>query len=422
MKLELQRQDFLKAWNTAEKTASTKTPMDSISSVLIKAEGEGPEGTVTLESTDLKTSVKCSAKGVYIVEAGSAVVPVTVLGSLLRKVKADTVLLDVTPERGSLNAGRSKSRFAVLHVEDFPQIPESSGAEAVCEIMASDLARLISEGSSASSQPQDFPKYLGTCLLRTSTGEGCLKAVSTDGKRLSLSKMKCEVYRDEDLLLPSPALKELGKAMAGNESQVKISADGSTVWFAFGDNEFSIRRIEASFPNYERILNDDVQTTLKIARDDLLSALERVDIIAKTTPAHIMAMHLAPAEELKVTARAPELGTASEMLEADVDGAFMQVGFNVGYFQDGLKALGSGTLFIELSDSEGQARMYRLRAGENGDEKDDDFLYMLMPARLTPQDTMPEDDSEIFAPRQTEEEAPADQTQEQEYTPEDAPF
>lgn len=403
MKLELQRQDFLKAWNTAEKTASTKTPMDSISSVLIRAEGEGSEGIITLQATDLKTSVKTKANGVYVVEPGSAVVPVAVLGNLLKKVNADTVLLEVTPERGSLNAGRTKSRFAVLRVEDFPAIPESSGAEEVCELIASDLARIIVEGSCASSQPQDFPKYLGTCLLRTNSGY--LKAVATDGKRLSMSKILCTVHKDDDLLLPSPALKELARVMAGSDETVKIMADGSTVWFAMNDMEFSIRRIEASFPNYERILNDDVRTTLRITRDELLSALERIDIIAKTTPAHIMAVHMTPGSDVKITARAPELGTASEILEGIVEGSSMLVGFNVGYFQDGLKALGSGELVIEFSDEEGQSRMQR--------SESDDFLYMLMPARLTPQDTMSDDD---FTPISTaQDDIPEEH--EQEYNP-----
>lgn len=383
MKLELERQEFLKAWQTAEKTASTKTPMDSISSILIRADDSS---NVTLEATDLKTSVKCKASGVNVIETGSAVVPVAVLGSLLKKIKADTVTLEVSPERGYLNAGRSKSRFAVFRVEDFPRIPESSGAELICEIMASDLAKLITEGSSSASNPQDFPKYLGTCLLRTD--DSYIHSASTDGKRLSLSKFLCNVSKNEDLLLPSPALKDLAKMMNGDVN-VKILADGSTVWFELDDVEFSIRRIEATFPNYGRILNKEVKTSLRISRDELASALERIDIIAKTTTAHIMAMLLFPDGDLKIMTRAPELGTASEILEAKIEGEYMQIGFNVGYFLDGLKALGPGEIFIEFSGPEGQTRMMRTES--------EDFLYMLMPARLTVQDTMPDDDSENFS-------------------------
>ena len=298
-------------------------------------------------------------------------------------------MLEVNSERGFLNAGKSKTKFAVIAAEQFPNIPESSGAENICEVAGDSLGQLIAEGGSAASQPQDFPKYIGTCLLRTA--EGRVKIVSTDGKRLSLSQYPCEnISKEEDLLLPAQAFKDLGKTLVSNyaDKVVKILADGSTVWFNLEGVEFSIRLIDANFPVYERILNDTVVTSLKIKSGDLISVLERIDIIAKTTPAHIMAMFLNPNGELKITARAPERGTASESLNAEIGGESLQIGFNVGYFLDGLRILGSGDVYIEFSGEEGQTRMKR--------SDNDDFLYMLMPARLSAQDRIAEEEMGEF--------------------------
>ena len=374
MILELDRQTFLKAWNIAEKSAGAKSAKDSVAGILINAD----ENSVTLEATDLKTSVKCNAQGVIIKEPGKGLVPVMLLGSLLRKSESDTVKLEVNAERGLFIAGRSKARFNIIPVDSFPNIPDSAGADQICEIMASDLTRIISEGSIASSQPQDFPKYLGTCLLRTS--ESYIISVATDGKRLSRAKVLCSVNKDFDLLLPAPPLKDLGKMIGNGEETVKILSDGSTAWFVLPDAEYSIRLIESTFPNYQRILNNDVHTTLRVSRDALMSVLDRVDIIARTNPAHIMAMALQPNGEIRVTARSPDMGTSSEFFDAIVEGGYMQIGFNVNFFQDGLKALGAGDIVIEFSDEEGQCRMTR--------SESDDFLYMLMPIRLSNQDAM----------------------------------
>ena len=395
MILELDRQTFIKTWNIAEKSADAKNTKDSISGIFITA---NEDGIVTLEATDLKTAVKCKAGGVTVKEPGKGVVPVMILGSLLRKSAADTVTLEVNEERGLFIAGRSKARFNIIPVDTFPKIPESSGAEQICELVASDLVRLISEGSTASSQPQDFPKYLGTCLLRTK--EGYITSVSTDGKRLSRSKLLCLVNKDCDLLLPAPALKDLGKMIgSGNgEDKVSILSDNSTAWFVLPEAEYSIRMIDSTFPNYERILNNDVHTTLRISRDALSSVLDRVDIIARTNPAHIMAMALQPNGEVRVTARSPEMGTSSEFFDATVEGGYMQIGFNVSYFQDGLKALGPGDIVIEFSDEEGQCRMTR--------SESDDFLYMLMPARLSLQDAMTEEEIGDFSNDRNTEAAP----------------
>ncbi len=394
MKLEIERSEFLKAWQLAEKSASSKTTVESTSGIFINADSQFNQPIVTLEATDLKTSVKCCAQGVNVLEPGSAVLPVSLLGSLLKKIKADKIIIEVNNERGVLTAGKSRTRFTIIPVADFPGIPKSNSAEEICEILAQDFIKLVNEGSCASSTPADFPKYLGTCLLRTN--ETCIKAVSTDGKRLSLSQNFCTIKKIDDLLLPAAALKELAKNIQSNsksESLVKILSDGSTVWFKLDDIEFSIRRIEAPFPAYERILNKDIRTTLKIDCDEFNSALDRIDVIAKTTPTHIAAISMIPNGELKITTRAPDLGASSEVIDsndAKIDGAQMVIGFNVGYLQDGLKAMGACEVSIEFSDVEGQARLFRSNS--------EDFLYMLMPARLSPQDIITDDEISDFAP------------------------
>ena len=371
-----------------------------------------------MEATDLNTSIRCKAKGANVIEPGIAVIPAAIFGASIRKLDTDDLVLEVNSERGFLNAGRNKMRFAVISPEQFPSIPESSGADTVCEISAPLLAKTITEGSSAASQPQDFPKYLGTCLLRTS--EMTLTAVSTDGKRLSLSRAMCNALKDEDLLLPAPALKDFAKnaASLSAEENVKILSDGSTAWFALEDAEYSIRSVDSAFPKFERILNDERRTILRIKAGELLKALERIDIIASTTTAHIMAMALNPGGEMRITARAPELGTASETLQPEIEGGYLQLGFNVSYFMDGLKALGNEQALIEFSGDEGQTRMKR--GGS------DDFLYMLMPARLSQQDVMTDEESADFSRvpddpvSAPEQEASQEQEQEQQDSPEDS--
>lgn len=449
MKLDLERAKFLKAWQTSEKYIASKTTIGAMNGIRITAN----EDSVTLEATDLKSSVKLTVKNAEVQEPGTAVLNAAVCGDMLRKSNAPKITLEVSDDKGTLKAGKNRSRFPVIPADTFPKIPESSGAEEVCEIMASDLGKLITEGSCAASAPSDFPKYMGTCLLRTS-GQ-YLITVSTDGKRLARSQKLCTVHKEDDLLLPAPALKEAAKNF-NTSDMVKILADGSTVWFVFDRKvlikeetkdessedsqavvdwkenvvetlEFSIQRIEASFPKFERILNNEVCTTLKASKSALLPAIERVDIIAKNNQAHIMAMILNPGSgqdseseitsepRLRITARAPELGTASEVVDASVEGQAMQIGFNAAYFLDGLKAADSDSITIEFSSDEGQTRILK--------DEGADFLYMLMPIRLTPRDIVPEDDSgdfQPFAPEQPEEfsQDEAEDSQE-DYTPQD---
>ena len=386
MKLELNRQSFLRAWQVVEKFTSAKTTMDITRGVFITAK----EGIVRLEATNLSTSINLLFQDVNVLTAGSAVIPAAIVGEMLKKSPSEDLILEVNSTRGLLNAGRHKTRFAVFSDVEFPVMQRSDTSNAVCELPVSAFIAIINEGSSASSQPQEFPKYLGTCLLRTS--DNMLKCVATDGKRLSLSQAQCEVLRNEDFLLRTSSLKELCRTISSytSEDSIKMMSSDSMVWFRSGNIEVAIRRIEAPFPKFERIINNDTSTTLKISAGDLLKSLERVDIIAKTTPAHIMAMSLNPNGELKITARVPELGVTTEVLQSDIEGECLNVGFNVGYFIDGLKAIGSGQVVIEFSGQEGQTR---IKHEDNGD-----FLYMLMPARLTEQDLITAEENSDFQP------------------------
>lgn len=385
MKIDIIRSDFLKAWQMAERSSSTKSTIGSLGGVLLSAENDR----VQLSATDLKTSVRCTAEGVEVSQDGSAILPVKLLGELFKKAPTDALRIEIKDEKGVLIAGRNRTRFTTWPVSDFPKLAQSDGAEHLCDIPAGDLLRILVEGSIASSPADDFPKYLGACLIQLK--EGALRVISTDGRRLSLSKCPCEGKNETDLLLPVIPLRELQRLLNGlnADTPVRILYDGSLTWFQMGQIEFSVRRVESSFPSYEKILNPSSTTTMVVKRDELLSALDRIDVIVRSHT-RLVVMHLSPGGQLKLTGKAPELGTATEILDASIDGEPLKAGFNVGFLQDGLKSLGIDSIKMNLNGEAGQMTLRR--------EGTDDFLYMLMPVRITEQDMIDPDDEEPIDP------------------------
>ena len=383
MKIDIMRPEFLKTWQMAERSSSTKSTINSLAGILLTADGDS----VLLEATDLKTAVRCTAEGVRVTQEGSVILPVKLLGELFKKASTDMVTIDIKDEKGVMTSGRNKTRFTTWPVDDFPKLAHSDGADPFCVIEAMELSRALVEGSIASSPTDDFPKYLGACLLQVK--DGLFHVVSTDGRRLSLSKCTCDTKNDAELLLPVLALRELQRLLSvvTPDTPVHIFYDGSQVWFQFGKIEFSVRRVESSFPNYEKILNPDSTTTMTVKREALLSALDRVDIIVRGYT-RMVVMHLSPGGQLKLTGKAPELGTAIEILDAEIDGEPLKAGFNVGFLQDGLKSLGTEEIKMNLNGEAGQMTM--LREGTN------DFLYMLMPVRISEQDMIvPDEEYEL---------------------------
>ena len=398
MKIEITRSEFLKTWQMAERSSNTKSTVGSLGGVLVTASGDK----VSLSATDLKTSIKCSAGGINVLKEGSAIFPVKVLGELFKKAPTDVFKVEIEGEKGVILSGRNKTRFSTWPPDDFPRLAQSDSADILCDVPASDFLRILSEGSIASSPMDDFPKYLGACLIQLKSG--LLHVASSDGHRLSLSKCVCESEgrSDADLLLPITPLRELQRILQASQNEkpdkqkqdkesqeksgiVRILYDGSMVWFQMGDIEFSIRRVESSFPNYERILNPNVATTVILNRSEFLSALDRIDVIVRSHT-RLVVMHMRPGGEFKLTGRAPEFGTAAEVLDANVDGDGLKVGFNVGFLQDGLKSINFDSIKMTLNGEAGQMTVRR--------DGSDDFLYMLMPVRITEQDMLDDEEQD----------------------------
>jgi DNA polymerase-3 subunit beta len=91
--------------------------------------------------------------------------------------------------------------------------------------------------------------------------------------------------------------------------------------------------------------------------------------------------------------KAPETGAVEEILEGKIEGEPLTVAFNVGFLLDGLKALYGDRAFVSFNGPEGQMTM--LRPGET------DFLYMVMPIKLTENDLSfeeKEEEGEEFPP------------------------
>jgi DNA polymerase-3 subunit beta len=370
MKIRVNKTEFIKYWQMAERCTNTKSTISSIGGVLVKADESG----IVLEATDLKTSIHAKAQGVTVLKEGSAIVPAKLTGDLLRRIPTADFTLDVSEEKGTLTAGKNKTRFTTWPAVSFPKLPSPESADPFASLAARDLSKCIIEGSIASSATDSFPKYLNACLFDIREGE--FHVVSTDGHRLSLSKAPCGSEGEANLLLPLAPVRELQRLVSSmpDEESVSISHNASLAWFKFGDIEFSIRKVDSTFPDYAKIVNPSSTAHFTIDRDVIYSAVDRIDVIVRDS-SRVVVLKLSPGGMLRVSGRAPDFGDAIEYLEANIDGEPLTAGYNVNYIQDGLKAFQGEEIRFNLNQNTGQTIVKNPAS--------DSFLYMVMSVNLT---------------------------------------
>ncbi|MDD4365355.1 MAG: DNA polymerase III subunit beta [Synergistales bacterium] len=380
MKLLIEKNSFLKSWQMAERTTGSKSTVSILAGIRCLADETG----LHLEATDLKTSLKCRAEGAEVQEPGETILPTKAMGELFKKAPGDRFSLEVTKGRATLTAGRSRYTLTVLPVEEFPLLPRSESARLFCDTTVQALSRLFEEGTFAGSPNEEFPQYLSAALLQIQ--EGKLKTVATDGRRLSLSQTPLSDASGEgQLLLPLNGLRELHRLLSAVESEapVRILEDDSQAYFQVQGVEFSIRRVDSSFPPYEKILLPERTSWMMVGRSSLEEALERANVVVRDFTKSVI-LQLTPGGSLRIRGQAPDIGEAREELAADIDGEPLRVAFNISYLLDGIRALRDEVVELSFNGSHGQMRMSR-----PGEES---FLYVLMPITLSEEES---DDDEV---------------------------
>lgn len=371
MNLTIDKSAFLKGWTLAERNVSTGGGMNVLSAVRLKADENGVE----LYATDIRTSIICSVEGVSVSEPGEVIFPVKGVGDLFRKAAAKEFTLQVKEGKATLIAGKSRSRFSTFPNADFPNIQTHSAASPFCKTKSKDLLELLDKGTTAASPTELFPLYISSALFELSGDR--LKIVATDNRRLSVGSGDVEEGSDanEPILLPMKGIKDLVRVLGtlSGDTIVNILFDSSQVYFVTDGVEFAVRRVESRFPPYEKIIPSSASTHMVIDRQEIISALDRLDVVVRDYNRTVI-LDLKPGCDCMMTARAPEFGQANEEITCTIDGEPLKIGINSRYFMDGMKVVSGSTVDISFNGSDGHLAIRNVGS--------DDYLCLLAPVEI----------------------------------------
>ncbi|MCF7936418.1 MAG: DNA polymerase III subunit beta [Synergistales bacterium] len=378
MRLTVDKRAFLHSWQRAERNIGTTSTISTLSGIRCEA----TEEQVILQSTDLKTSITCTTKGATVDEPGEVILPVRAVGELFKKIPDETFSMEAGEHRITINAGGSRYTFTLYSAEDFPPFHSSGEARPFITLPIGEFQRLLEEGTFAGLTGDKFPQYLsGACIDRK---QGSITLAATDSLRLSLARYVAEGEVPEEpsrLILPNKSLRDLHWLLATVEDDTKdvvIKEDDAQAYFILPELEFSVRKLDTMFPNYEEFLTDNITTTLIANRETLIGAVERADLVVKNFSRMVM-FYIETEQGCHITADAPDVGEAVEYLDTDIEGQNLRIAFNSRYLLDGLKALHGERVLLSFNGQEGQMTMSRPGTEE--------FCYVLMPINLNETDS-----------------------------------
>ena len=364
MKFRCERDVLDRALSVASRAAATR---GSLLQVLggIHLHLEGDSLSVTGSDRNLTVRVTCQVGGQ---EDGVAVLPAKLAADIAHSLDSGQVEVVVGDDEASLSSGRSNFSLRTLAPDEFPRFELPIGDEVT--LTAAGVAAALDQVVGAASGDDSRPILTGVLLAAEEDG---LRFVATDSYRLAMRDLPGTsiLSRDQTVLVPSRALEVVGRLL-GDVDDLTICLGEREAVCTGGDVQVVTSLIVGEYPNYRALIPDDHPNSLVVERDDMLDALRRVRLLATdNTPVRLEMS----GDGLELIAITQDIGQAHETVDATYDGDDLTVAFNPAYLIAGLEVCPDEELRLETCDA--------LKPAVIRGVEDSDFLYLLMPVRVS---------------------------------------
>jgi DNA polymerase III subunit beta len=363
LKITCAREELAAKLAIVGRGVSTRTAVQILGGILLRAEG----GTVELAATDMELSLRTSLEA-KVEGAGAVVVPGRLLVDLSRLLPAGEVELEYREEESVLQVrcGPAEYRLNTYSAEDFPRLPDTA-ATPTSPVEADSLLATLASVGRAVSRDEARPVLTGI-LMRF--GDAKLVMAATDSYRLSYKETPISGAVPElEAIVPARALEEV-KRLATAGGTLELGVQENQVLFGIDGTWLTSRRIEGQFPKFDELRPKEFTYEVTIAREEFLEVVRRTSVMAhRNSP-----LRLRFAEgEVTVWTQTQDVGEARETLPVRFDGEPLEIGFNAEFLRDGIESSEGEEMRLRLIDP--------LRPGLI-QGPDDSFWYLIMPIRL----------------------------------------
>ena len=374
MELVVRKTDLLRELQLFQGIVERKNTIPILANVLLEANG----GEVKMLATDLEVGLrsKCTAT---VSKGGSLTLPAKKLYEIVKALPETDVRIEEDKNGVKVAADRFDSRMQTLPREDFPTLPEASGA--VSASLSREALRQMIAKTQFAITGEDTRYFLNGALfiLRADS----MGLVSTDGHRLAFISVPREkgtvkgLKGDEEnrVILPRKPLLELGRLLAeGGEGDIQYERGENHLFFAVGDRLLISRMIDGQFPSFERVIPKNNDKRVEFDRDRLTSAVKRVALLSNERSRAVKFQ--IDKGKVEIASSSPEFGEAKEVLMVDYAAAPVTICFNAQYVLDFLGVVETDSVLLEFKDEMSQAVMKPIGA------EGYDYTYVIMPMRI----------------------------------------
>lgn len=333
------------------------------------AECDGAMLTLTASNLDMSVSTRIPVTG----DAFVTTIPAAKVHDIVRLLAQDAeIQIAVTESSVTLTCGKGRYRLACLDANDFPRVQVPKNNLVSWLVKESSVARVLADVANAMGN-KDVRYYLNGSLLEIKGRS--LKAVSTDGHRLSVSDTEIEgpVDKNTSQIIPRQAVLLMARYFEDSDNLIRMTISDSFLEVRKDETVFYAKLIDGRYPDYDKVIPQRSNGALEIGREALRDAIRRVTLVSDDA---IKPVCLAfDKQGISVSAKnKTSAETSEEALEVEYSGSAMEIGFNGTYLLDILDTVDDDVISLSVSDSSSPASI-------TGKGRKMPF-FLVMPVRL----------------------------------------
>ncbi len=366
MRFTCEKSMLVTGLNITGRTVAQKSALSAIEGILCCAE----EG-LTLTGFNMETAI------IYRIDAeisdpGKCILPAKLFGDIIRRLPEGPVTVVVDENyKVSIRAGYASFTISAEPAEDYPELPDVSSGRSV-RIPQLALKDLIGGTIFSVSENQGRPIHTG---VKFEVEDDGISAVAVDGFRLARRTYHTEeaAGRHMAFVVPAQALKEVEKILTDSDEETIFVLGTKHIMFRIGDATIICRLLEGDFLDWRRVVPTNCPVKLVANVLELASAIERVGLIVSEK--YKSPVRCVFSDQVLLLKTNTTIGAAEDRCSIAGDGKELEIGFNVRYLSDALRAVPSEEVVLELTNGLSPIVMTPV------DEKYD-FSYMVLPVRI----------------------------------------
>ena len=366
MRFTCEKSMLVTGLNITGRTVAQKSALSAIEGILCRA-GVG----LSLTGYNMETAITYQIEA-EVSDAGACILPAKLFGDIIRRLPEGPVTVVVDDNyKVSIRAGYASFTISAEPADDYPELPDVGSGRSI-RIPQTALKELISGTIFAVSENQGRPIHTG---VKFEVANDTVSAIAVDGFRLARRTYHTSepTGRELSFVVPAQGLKEVEKIVSDNDEDVAFTLGSKHILFQMGCATLICRLLEGDFLDWRRVVPTNCPIKLVANVGALASSIERVGLIVSEKYKSPVRCIFSDQELLLRTNTT--IGAAEDRCSLAGDGKELEIGFNVRYLADALRAIPSEEVVLELTNGLSPIVLTPV------DDKQD-YSYMVLPVRI----------------------------------------